>query len=116
MRGRLPIHAGDGPGLSSRRLGSKGGAEKETVTVNQLPSHSHTLKGSNDVANQTSPANDRVTGQTGTYDLYQSGAPAAAMDLSTIGSVGGSQSHNNLMPYLCVHFIIALFGIYPSRH
>lgn len=116
LRGRIPIHAGSGPGLSPRRLGAKLGTEKETLTVNQLPSHTHPLSASNDVANQTTAGGDRVTGQTGTFDLYQSSNAVAPMNAAAIGSVGGSQAHTNLMPYLCVHFIIALVGIYPSRH
>lgn len=116
LRGRIPIHAGSGPGLSPRRLGAKAGVEKVTLTVNQLTSHTHAANGSTAVANETDPANDRVTGQTGTFDLYQSGSPSAAMASQAITGVGGSQSHTNLMPALCIHFIIALVGIYPSRH
>ncbi len=115
VRGRIPIHAGSGPGLSPRRLGAKAGEENVTLTVNQLPSHTHQLKATNDVANEIGPSSTRVTGQTGTFDLYQSAAPAAAMSTASITSIGGSRSHTNLQPFLCIHFIIALFGIYPSR-
>ena len=115
MQGRIPIHAGTGPGLSPRKRGAKAGTEKETIVVNQLPSHTHQMKGSSAVANETSPANDRVTGQTGTFLLYQSAAGSVAMATQEITSVGGSRSHTNLMPFLCIHFIIALFGIFPSR-
>lgn len=114
MRGRIPIHAGTGPGLAPRLLGAKGGAEKVTLTVNQLPSHSHTLRASTDIPADRSPTG-MVTGQT-TTDIYIDDTPVVDMATDTITKVGGSQSHTNLMPYLCVHFIIALFGIYPSRH
>lgn len=114
LRGRIPIHAGDGPGLSPRRLGSKGGAEQVTVTVNQLPSHTHRLRASTDLAAEETPQGN-LTGQTETL-LYGRETPLANMAAGSIGGVGGSQSHTNLMPFLCVHFIIALFGIYPSRH
>ncbi len=114
MRGRIPIHAGTGPGLSPRRLGAKFGTEEETITVNQLPSHDHDVKASTSVANKAAPAN-RVTAESSLFDLYQTGAPAQDMSTDAIGKVGGSQSHINLMPFLCVNFIIALVGIYPSR-
>lgn len=114
LRGRIPIHAGSGPGLSERRLGAKGGAEKITLTVNQLPSHSHPLRGSTDIATDSNPEG-RVPAQTSTFDLYQSGSPSSDLANSSVTQIGGSRSHTNLMPFLCIHFIIALVGIYPSR-
>ena len=115
LRGRIPIHAGTGPGLSPRRLGAKGGAEKVTLTVNQLPSHSHPMRASADPASGPNPQGD-VLAETTTDRVYSDNAADAAMASSSISAVGGSRSHTNLMPYLCVHFIIALVGIYPSRH
>jgi len=115
LRGRLPIHAGHGPGLSERRLGAKGGAEKVTLTVNQLPSHGHPLHASTDLAQSPDP-NDNVTAQSTLVDLYVIEPQSVNMASSSITNVGGSRSHTNLMPFLCIHFIIALFGIYPSRH
>lgn len=114
LRGRIPIHAGSGPGLSERRLGSKAGAEKVTLTVNQLPSHTHRQRASSNIPSDRSPT-DRVTGQT-TGDIYIDDTPFVNMSVNSTSNVGGSQSHTNLMPFLCIHFIIALFGIYPSRH
>lgn len=114
LRGRLPIHAGSGPGLSPRRLGGKGGAEKVTLTVNQLPSHRHNLKASTNIPSDRN-ANGGVTGQT-LSDTYINDSPLTNMNSSAVSKVGGSRSHTNLMPFLCIHFIIALVGIYPSRH
>ncbi len=113
LRGRIPIHAGDGPGLAPRRLGAKGGAEKVTLTVNQIPSHTHTLRASTNIPSDRSPTG-QTTGQA-TTDLYINDTPIVDMATNSISQIGGSQSHTNLMPYICVHFIIALFGIYPSR-
>lgn len=113
LRGRIPVHAGTGPGLSPR-LGSKAGAENVTLTVNQLPSHSHPLQASTDVARTPNPATN-VPATSTVIDGYINEAPSESMAPSAVGSVGGSRSHTNLMPFLCVHFIIALFGIYPSR-
>jgi len=115
MRGRIPIHAGTGPGLSQRQLGNKAGQEKVTLTVNQLSSHSHTMMGSTDPANETRPAGN-VPGSDLAIDSYFENPPSApGMAAAAISNIGGSQSHTNLQPFLCVHFIIALFGIYPSR-
>jgi microcystin-dependent protein len=115
LRGRIPIHAGHGPGLSERRLGAKSGAEKVTLTVNQMPSHTHPMQASSQNAIQTSPQGT-VLGQTTSIDLFRVTAPDSSMNGESISNVGGSRSHTNLMPYLCIHFIIALVGIYPSRH
>jgi len=114
MRGRFPIHAGHGPGLSERRLGSKAGAEQVTLTVNQLPSHAHAWRASADLATTRDTPN-AVLGQS-VPDVYTTRSGPVQLGGATVGSVGGSRSHTNLMPFLCVHFIIALFGIYPSRH
>jgi len=114
LRGRIPIHAGQGPGLSPRSLGSKSGGEKVTLTTNQLPSHTHPVKGTNDAGNSTEPAG-RLPASSTTIDLYVSTAPTVDFNAAAVPGVGGSQSHSNLMPFLCINFIVALFGIYPSR-
>jgi microcystin-dependent protein len=115
LRGRVPIHAGAGPGLTPRRLGEKLGVEKVTLTSNQLPSHSHSLNASTGTGTSNS-ASGNVTSESPSIDLYIEDVPGADMAVSAIGNVGGSQSHSNIAPFLCLHFIIALFGIYPSRH
>ncbi len=117
MRGRIPIHPGTGTGLTSRKLGAKGGGEKETVTVNQLPSHTHRLAAIDETATEVNPQG-RMLGRTvvGVSDIYNNVADPCNMNAAEIGALGGSQSHTNLQPFLCVHFIIALFGIYPSRN
>ena len=114
LQGRIPVHAGSGPGLSERRLGSKGGAENVTLTINQLPSHTHQLRASTNLPTDRSPA-AHVSAET-TNDVYLNSSPVVDMATNSINQVGGSRSHTNLMPFLCIHFIIALFGIYPSRH
>ena len=114
LRGRIPIHAGSGPGLSPRRLGAKAGSENETLTVNQLPSHTHTWKATTAIAQNRSPGSNALASPTG--DLYAAVANQTSLRSAAISNVGGSRSHSNLMPYLCINYIIALFGIYPSRH
>lgn len=114
LRGRFPIHAGHGPGLSERRLGSKGGSEKETLTVNQLPSHTHPIQASGNLTTSPNPANNTFAQSIG--DVYTTDFTPSGMNSGVVSQVGGSQSHTNLMPFLCINFIIALVGIYPSRH
>lgn len=117
MRGRIPIHAGSGPGLSTRRLGAKGGTEQETLTTGQLPSHSHTVQVSTAAGTQNNPS-DAFVGASPNVRLWRlsSTPPNTSLATQAVTNAGGSQPHTNLMPFLCVHFIIALFGIYPSRH
>ena len=112
LRGRTPMHPGRGPGLTSRRLGQKGGTETVTLSENQMPAHTHTLRGSGDENDRNSPANDRVWG-----DGEQMFAAANNLvDMGAVGdSKGGSQAHTNMQPYLSLTYIIALVGMYPSR-
>jgi microcystin-dependent protein len=115
MRGRIPLHQGTGPGLSARQLGSKSGAERVTLTTNQLASHSHDWNANTAAATDTAPQG-KVLAEGVPVRLFKQEAQDVDMASSTIANTGGSQPHTNLMPTLCVHFIIALVGIYPSRH
>ncbi len=114
MRGRIPLHQGTGPGLSARRLGAKGGAEKVTLTTNQLASHTHDWTANKAAATGTAPQG-KVLAEMVATELWVPENQDASLASSTIADTGGSRSHSNLMPTLCIHFIIALFGIYPSR-
>ncbi len=116
MRGRLPVHAGQGPGLSPRRLGSKSGEEKVTLTVNHLPSHTHPLRGSTDNGLDSNPQGNHLAASTALQPYSETEVQDVDMAGTAVTHTGGSQSHTNLMPFLCVSFIVALFGIYPSRH
>lgn len=118
LRGRVPVHAGSGPGLSQRRLGSKAGAENVTLTVNQLPPHRHDLRASSSIGNASSVSAHvlaRVTAGNLYYEVGQTMPPAEALAQQSMTDIGGSRSHTNLQPFLCINYIIALFGIYPSR-
>jgi microcystin-dependent protein len=115
LRGRVPIHQGQGSGVSSRILGEAGGVEQVTLTVNQIPAHSHPLVGSTQVASTATPqgsvpAQDNIVG----VDFYIEDNATANMAPAAIGSVGGSQPHTNFQPYICINYIISLFGIYPQ--
>ena len=118
LRGRTPIHAGAGPGLSSRNLGTKGGAEKVTVTTNQLPSHTHAPQATVAAASDRQPLPNKMFAGS-LVDAYTSeGTSGSLVNFASaaVANTGGSQAHSNIQPFLCVNFIIALFGIYPSRN
>jgi microcystin-dependent protein len=108
LRGRIPIHQGNG-----FILAETGGAEEITLTVQQIAVHGHPLLVANGVANDPNPANN-LLGESSAISMYQSGAATTPMAPQSVGSVGGSQPHTNFQPYLCVSFIISLFGIFPS--
>jgi microcystin-dependent protein len=111
LRGRLPLHQGNG-----FTLAETGGAEEITLTVQQIPAHSHALLASANPATQVAPAN-LVAGKSSgaTVSPYGTDIPTVVISPQAVGSVGGSQPHNNFQPYLCVDFIISLFGIFPSQ-
>ncbi len=115
VRGRVPVHAGTGPGLSQRRLGTKAGAENVTLTTNQLPSHGHTLSASGASADSTNAAGQVLAKVTGA-NLYRANGGQQSLNTAAISATGGSRPHSNVMPFLCVNYIVALFGIYPSRN
>jgi microcystin-dependent protein len=108
LRGRVPLHQGNG-----LILAETGGAEQITLTVNQIPAHSHPLVASAGVASDVNPAG-KVLAEASLLSLYQSEAPSVALAPQGVASSGGSQPHTNFQPYLCVNFIISLFGIFPS--
>jgi microcystin-dependent protein len=115
LRGRIPIHYGSGPGLTERRLGSKSGEEKVTLNRNELPIHTHTLQASTAGGIASNPS-DACLASSPNVRLYRDVAPTVPMAATAVTSVGGSRDHNNLAPFQCVNFIIALFGVYPSRN
>jgi len=117
LRGRLPVHAGQGPGLSNIPIGAKAGTEQVTLSATQIPSHTHALQADNNVGTTPQPANQLLAEfpQTFPVDPYNTAAPTTPMNANAIDHTGGGQAHDNVQPFLCVNFIIALQGIYPSR-
>jgi microcystin-dependent protein len=110
LRGRIPLHQGNG-----FILAETGGAEEVTLTVQQIPSHSHPVLGTTNQATTNDPTNNLLAQSTGsTIFPYGTDQPPTTLHPSSISSVGGSQPHTNFQPYLCVDFIISLFGIFPS--
>jgi microcystin-dependent protein len=110
LRGSIPIHQGNG-----FILAETGGAEEITLTVQQIPAHSHPFLATTNPASTTTASNATLAPSSlATITPYGSDAPQTNLHPSSIGSVGGSQPHTNFQPYLCVDFIISLFGIFPS--
>jgi microcystin-dependent protein len=114
-RDRIPLHQGTGQGLSPRRLGSKGGHEKVTLNTNQLASHTHDWNANTAAANQTAPQGRLLADPQGGFRIFRQVDQNTDLASATIANTGGGGSHTNLMPTLCINFIIALVGIYPSR-
>ncbi len=109
LRGRIPLHFGNG-----FTLAESGGVESVTLTVSQIPAHTHAFLGTTSFGTQASPQSN-VMAQTQAIKIYDATAPTTPMAPGTTSNTGGSQPHNNFQPYLCVDFIISLFGIFPSQ-
>jgi microcystin-dependent protein len=110
LRGRVPIHQGN-----SFVLAQTGGVEDVTLSVAQIPAHTHPAIATSNAGNSLNPANKVLaSGSVVSTMPYGSDNPVVAMNAGTISPVGGSQPHTNFQPYLCIDFIISLFGIFPS--
>jgi microcystin-dependent protein len=109
LQSRVPVHVG--PGFA---LGQSGGAETVTLTTSQIPAHSHVPQADSGVATLASPAAN-VWAANNTLTPYLNGAPTDNMASTAIGSTGGSQPHDNMVPFLVINFILSLFGIFPSQ-
>ena len=115
LKGRAPMHPGRGPGLTSRRLGQKGGTETISLSEAQMPSHTHQLRGVGNQALLKTPSNLRSLARSRFGNAYQSNSTDNLVDMVALPDSGGSQPHDNMQPYLTLNFIIALVGLYPSR-
>jgi microcystin-dependent protein len=112
LRGRTPIHVGSG-----HTLGERGGEQAHTLSIAELPTHTHVLSATTNTATTNSPDNTLMLAQSTAADLYASGASnLVAMNPAAIGNVGGSQAHLNMQPFLTLSFCIALQGIFPSAN
>jgi microcystin-dependent protein len=114
LRGRVPIGFGQAPGLSNYEQGQTGGTEVVTLTIAQMPIHSHVPIGTASVANTGSPSINAYWAVPRAF-LYSSSAPTVDMNPAAIGIAGGSQPHDHLKPFLVMTYIIAINGIFPAR-
>ncbi|MCB1032393.1 MAG: phage tail protein [Acidobacteria bacterium] len=114
LEGRAPMHPGRGPGLTSRRLGERGGVETVTLTEAQMPNHTHTVMAANEIGELRGPAGNALA-RSSSATAYHTATSLVEMADQALPSAGGSQAHNNMQPFLTMNFIIALQGLYPSR-
>lgn len=120
LRGRVPVGAGQGPGLHNVNLGEVSGEPSHTLIVTEMPAHSHQAQaqGSTDAGNTTTPTASTWAASTARDNVYSNSAPNSTMAPNTVSvyPAGGSQPHNNMQPYTGLNYIIAIEGIYPSRN
>jgi microcystin-dependent protein len=119
LRGRLPIHQGTSPGLSTYTIGQVAGTETVTLITTQMPSHSHVASATSTAATAVTPGNTLLPGTVSGDTFYvntTTGNTAAAMSGQSLTATGGNQPHENCMPTLTVQFCIAWAGIFPSQN
>jgi microcystin-dependent protein len=110
LRNRVPIHMGEG-----HTLGERGGEQAHTLSISELPTHTHTPNATTATATTNIPGNTVILAQSTSSQLYSSAANFVAMAANALGNVGGSQAHLNMQPFLVLSFCIALQGIFPSQ-
>ena len=115
LRGRIPIGAGQGPGLSNRILGQLGGEEAVTLTTNQIPAHNHALHVSSQIGTTKNPAGNYIAANLEGIPQFASGA-SENMSASGMSNAGSSLPHQNMPPYLAINYIISLYGVFPSQN
>lgn len=113
LASRVPMHMGTGPDGTTYQIGEMAGTEQETLSTQQIPNHTHALVATQDVGSLQPPASG-VLAQSTVADMYIQDSPDGSLAASTVVPQGGSQPHENTQPFLCVNFIISLFGIFPS--
>jgi microcystin-dependent protein len=112
LQGRVPMHMGSG-----FQIGEIAGTESVTLITQQMPAHSHPFIASTNTGTSSNPGGNLLDQTTGTTFMYIEGqAPDGAMNAGMVSPSGGNQPHENLQPYLCVSFIISLFGVFPSQN
>ncbi|GJD48288.1 hypothetical protein OPKNFCMD_1005 [Methylobacterium crusticola] len=120
LQGRVPVHSGTGAGLPPAALGQRGGATTVTLATPQIPQHTHALSAVKAPGGLTDPTNAYLTptndGQGTVYPSFAATGTTVPMNPGSVAVSGGSQPHDNMQPYLCVTFIIALEGLYPARN
>ena len=113
LQGRTPVHQGSQAGISYV-IGEKGGVESVTLTMNQIPVHNHPWIASGAAGTGSDPTGSLIA-QHPTASLYAAADPTSPMNAQSVGITGGSQPHDNMQPYLCISYIISLYGIFPQQ-
>ncbi len=115
LRGRVPMHQGQGPGLTPRTMGELAGEQTHTLISTEMPMHTHGLQAFNGAGDMPTAQSNTLSGGS-TDNIFTNVGPNTVMNPQSIGLAGGSQPHNNMQPYLVISFSIALQGIFPSRN
>jgi microcystin-dependent protein len=115
LQGRAPMHPGRGPGLTERRLGQRGGVETVTLSEAQMPNHAHQMTASPNPGEAPGPGTGNALARSVGASAYAPANNLVSFAAETMPNAGGSQSHNNMQPFLAINFVIALVGLYPSR-
>jgi microcystin-dependent protein len=114
LASRVPIHMGTGPDGTTYQIGEMAGTEQETLTTQQIPNHSHPLTVTTSAGN-VQPPSGAILAQSTVADMYIEDTPDGTLAASSVQPAGGSQPHENTQPFLCINFIISLFGVFPSQ-
>ena len=115
LASRVPIHMGTGPDGTTYQLGEMAGTEQETLTTQQIPSHNHPFTVSTLPGGTNNPATDKVLASSPSVTMYINDSADNVLNTAAVTPVGGSQPHENTQPFLCINFIISLFGVFPSQ-
>jgi microcystin-dependent protein len=115
LQSRVPMHMGTGPDGTTYQIGEMAGTEAETLTVQQIPSHTHPFMASTASAEQSTPQNNVLAVNPGAVKVLLQDVVSTQMSAQAISPAGGSQPHENTQPFLCINYIISLFGIFPSQ-
>jgi microcystin-dependent protein len=115
MQGNVPMHPGQGPGLSLHDLGETGGSDTVTLLDSEMPIHSHTMTAFASAGNRLTPVGNSIARANGATPFVPGNPSHVTMSDSAVAPVGGDQPHNNMQPYLTLNFCIALQGVFPPR-
>jgi microcystin-dependent protein len=117
LRGRVPVHQGQGPGLTNRTMGEVSGSETVTLISSQMPMHNHLLSVTNVAGALGTPNGNFIAASSDSaVAMYRPTSDGSTLNPQSIGLAGGNQPHNNMQPYLVINFCIAMEGIFPSRN
>jgi microcystin-dependent protein len=114
LQSRIPIHMGTGPDGVTYPLAQRAGTEEETLTVQQIPSHTHPFTASTSNGTAINPGGNVLAGSISSVQPYIDDAATVALAANSVTPAGGSQPHENTQPFLCINYIISLFGLFPS--
>ena len=115
LASRVPIHMGTGPDGTTYQLGEMAGTEQETLTTQQIPNHTHPFTGSTANGTIVNPGGNVLAASTSSVQELIEDVADTPLNAQSIIPAGGSQPHENTQPFLCINFIISLFGVFPSQ-